>query len=166
MCKQVKSKNLREALTKAAHGRLRNSDFLFNYLLAVGDISLDGNGLLSVCDDLETRIENAVKKVEVGSIAWSGENGMFLVLDAHPKVNDDGHHFVTSKVTLDQDGNYSLVVNEPLVVLEDIDLIFVKSSTFNTVEILRLYTERRKFAATVLEMTEKLKQMREETDNG
>ena len=165
MCKQVKSKNLREVLTQSARGRLRNSDFLFNYLLAIGDISLDGNGLLSVSDDLESRITNAVKKVDVGSIAWSGENGMFLVLDAHPKTNDDGHHFVTVKVTLDQDGNYSIVVNEPLVVLEDIDLIFVKPSTFNTVEILRLYSERRKYAACVLEMTEKLKQMKE-TNNG
>jgi len=165
MCKQVKSKNLREVLTHAAHGRLRNSDFLFNYLLAVGDIALDGNGLLSVCDDLEKRIANAVKKVEVGTIAWSGENGMFLLLDAHPKTNDDGHHFVTVKVTLDQDGNYSIVANEPLVVLEDIDLIFVKTSTFNTFEILRLYTERRRFAASVLEMTDKLIKMRE-TDNG
>ena len=165
MCQQVKSKDLRSVIQSAAEGRLRNSDFLFNYLQTVGIVSLDTKGLISVSDDIEDRIETAVKKVEVGSIVWTGIRGLFLVIDSHPNASDDGHHFVAVRVTTDEDGLYRLIADEYPVVLEDIDLIFIKQSTFDIRSISKFVKERTELVNKVIEITNTINTLREK-DNG
>ena len=165
MCKQVKSKDLRSVIIAAADGRLRNSDFLFNYLQTVGIVALDTKGLISVSDDIEERISTATKKVSVGAIVWTGIRGLFLVIDSHPKANDDGHHFVVVRVTTDEDGWYKLIPDEHPTVLEDIDLIFIKQSTFDIRTITRLIEDRSSLVDKVIELTNTISTLREK-DNG
>lgn len=165
MCQQVKSKDLRSVIQNAAVGRLRNSDFLFNYLQTVGIVSLDTKGLISVSDDVEERIQRAVRKVEVGSIVWTGIRGLFLVIDSHPKVGDDGHHFVAVRVTTDEDGLYKLIPDEYPIVLEDIDLIFIKQSTFDIRSVVKFVEERTELVNKVIELTNTINSLREK-DNG
>ena len=138
MCKQLKSSKLRDELNAAAKGRLRNADFLFSYLLVSGIIAIDKSGQISVADDYKDAIKNSVKQIGVGDITWSGDNGLFLVVDAQPKVLNDGHHFMCVQVTAGLDGYQILTQQEQPTIIEDIDRIHIRHSDFNVKKIIEL----------------------------
>jgi len=160
---QVKASEFRKTVDELAKGK--NHDSIFNYLRTLGMVVNARDGLLNIDNDCIDKLKFMVSEVEQGDIVWVPNHGMMLIVDKHPKVNDDGHHFRSLKVTTSEDGSYRILGEFRSIIIDDSEAFRIKHTSFDMVKIESLSYERYTAHTRIVQINDELSNMKE-TDNG
>lgn len=159
MCKAISSKEFRRKIEAAEEGR--PAGIIMEYLDATGYILSNRNGSVGVADDLDEKIKFINGEVQMGDVVWAQGHGLFLIIDKHPKANNDGHHFRGIKVTPTLTGSFEMIVDQRSSVLTDISCLRVRHTSFDIQRVSELCFERYEAYSKIVEINEALKQMKE-----
>lgn len=159
MCRAISSKEFRKKIEEAEQGR--PAGIINEYLNVTGYVLSNSHGKVELPEDFDEKLKFITAKVELGDVVWAHGAGLYLIIDKHPKVNDDGHHFRGIKVSPSLTGSFELIVDQRSAVLADIGCLRVKHTSFDISRISDLCFERFKAFTRVVEINDELKLMKE-----
>ena len=159
MCLQMKASEFRQKVTDLARGKDHNT--IFEYLRTSGMVMNERGGVLSVEEDCLKKVEFFTSEVQVGDVVWNGTQGLLLVIDKHPAVNNDGHHYRALRVTTDTEGDYKILGDRRSIIIDDKESFRLKHTSFDMLEIERLSYERYVAFTRITEINKHLTEMKE-----
>lgn len=160
MCTNILARDFRNTLAQVSSDK---AGLVTLYLKTVGAVADTGDGKISLVTniDLVDCAKKLVAKISDGDLAWVFNQGFVLVIDTHPRANDDGHHCRVIKVKLHPDGRYSIDSSERSVIVQDIDMLRIRRTSFDMKAIGDLTYERYKLCVRLSEINDKLDEIRE-----
>ena len=160
MCTSITSNEFRKKVASASGNK---TDLVTLYLKTVGAVSDGNDGKINLVTDIDIidRSKKLVAKINDGDLAWVFNQGFVVVLDTHPRANNDGHHCRVIKVKMNEDGKYSIDSTERTVVVSDADLLRIRHTSFDLQAVNDLTQERYKLYIRLAELNEQIEAIRE-----
>ena len=160
MCKRISTKEFRKKIETAEEGR--PAGIIMEYLDATGYILTNRNGTVEVTDDLDEKIEFINSEVQMGDIVWTQGQGLFLIIDKHPKANDDGHHYRGIRVSPNLSGSFTINTDKRSTIIVDTGCLRVRHTSFDIDTINDLCTERYHAYTRIAQINNVLSSMKEQ----
>jgi hypothetical protein len=134
---------------------------LTEYLNATYSVMPDGNGKVLVCEEFETKLKRLTEHIGQGDLVWSNSHGFLLIIDLHPAINDDGHHYRALKTNIGDTGNIHISCHDRSVVVDSAACLRIRATTFDLPAINKLCFERYRMYARIVEIDTLLDTMKE-----
>lgn len=163
MCKQVKATEFRQNVIKLARGKDHNT--IFEYLRTTGMVMKDREGMITIEEDCLKKVDFLTSEVEVGDLVWNAMQGILLVVDKHPRANNDGHHFRSLRVTTDVEGNYQILCDERSLIIDDKETFRLRRTSFDMKLVEKLIYERYLAYSKIAEINTQLTSLKEENND-
>lgn len=160
MCKAIKAVDFRNEVIRLAKDKDRN--LIFDYLRSIGCVINNRDGKLAVDDEWNEKLKFMTSEIQTGDIIWTVSEGMTLVIDARPAVNNDGKHYRVLKLEIKDDGSYSIVGDRRSMIIDDRSAIRIRTTTFDMKRIDYLSYERYLAYKRIGEINDELAKMKEE----
>ena len=159
--KTITTKEFTRCVKDVDHGLVPG--VLTEYLNATCAAMPDGNGKVMVSDDFEDKLKSLTSEIRQGDLVWSNDNGFLLIVDLHPKISNDGHHYRAFRTKIDSDGLVRIAGSLRSIVVDKSRCLRIRPTTFNLTDINRLSYERYQMYARITEIDTLLDAMKEKT---
>lgn len=161
MCKAIKAVDFRNEVFKLTKDKDRN--LIFDYLRSIGCVINNRDGKLAVDDEWMDKLKFMTSEIHAGDIIWTVVEGLTLVIDTHPSINNDGKHYRVLKITIKDDGSYGIVGDHRSMIVDDHSAIRIRTTEFDMERIDCLSYERFLAYKRIGEINEELSKMKEKS---
>lgn len=159
MSVQIKVADFRQQIINLANNKDHNT--IFSYLRTTGMVLTARSGVLNISEDCIDRVKYMVSPIENGDLVWNVNNGLLLVIDTRPAVNNDGHHFRALRVMTAPNGDLQIISDMRSEVVDDLDTFKLRATSFDIKTIDKLSYERYLAYCKINKINEQLSAMKE-----
>ena len=160
MCTNIAAAEFRRQVKDVAGSK---ANLVMLYLKTVGALSEANNGKINLVTNIDVvdRTKKLVMKIKDGDLAWVFDQGFVVVIDTHPRVDNDGHHCRVIKVKMNDDGVYSIDSSTRSNVVRDDTMLRIRSTNFDLRKLEELTYERYNLFARLAELNAQIEAIRE-----
>lgn len=154
-CVNIAFKDFRRKITSVAKEK---ANLVIMFLRTIGSISDNSDGTMRIYTDADicNKTKKLISPISDGDLAWVYDLGFVLVIDTHPRVNNDGHHCRVIKVTMSDNGHYRIDSKCRSRITVDENMLRIRSTSFDLKQINKLTYERYKLFIRLAELNDAL----------